>query len=258
MGNGRLEPTDLRFRVLVIEDTSSIARLVQSGLTMEGYSVDVAIDGRSALVAIRDRPPDLAVLDLTLHAIDGLEICRRIRSADKESDRPPLPILILTGRDGIGDRVTGLDAGADDYLVKPFAVNELVARVRALIRRARAHVALVGDGTVLKYGDLEIDTKSRTAQRSTRELHLTAREFDLLVFLLRHPNQVMTQDTIMTRVWGEDFYGESNVLAVVIGSLRRELEAEGSSRLIQTIRGVGYVVREEERRPRLEVSAAER
>lgn len=250
-------PSNARQRVLVIEDTSNIARLVQRGLSLEGYTVDVALDGRSALAAVRDRPPDLVVLDLSLPDIDGLEICRRIRAADEDSERPPLPILILTGRDGVVDRVAGLDAGADDYLVKPFAVDELIARVRALLRRIRAQGSIIGDGNVLAYGDLTIDTRGRTAERSSRSLHLTAREFDLLVFLLKHPNQVMTQDTIMTRVWGDDFYGESNVLAVVIGSLRRELEAEGSSRLIQTIRGVGYVVREEERRSDLELSAAE-
>jgi two-component system response regulator MprA len=247
-----------RQRVLVIEDATNIARLVQRGLALEGYLADVAIDGRSALAAVRDKPPDLVVLDLSLPDIDGLEICRRIRAADEESDHPPLPILILTGRDGVVDRVAGLDAGADDYLVKPFAVDELIARVRALLRRSLAQSTVIGDGGLLTYGDLTIDTRARTARRGTRMLQLTAREFDLLVFLLKHPNQVMTQDMIMNRVWGEDFYGESNVLAVVIGSLRRELEAEGSSRLIQTIRGVGYVLREGDRRADLELSAAER
>lgn len=232
-----------QFRVLVVEDTPSVARLVQRGLVLEGYLVDLAVNGKAALASARDQPPDLVVLDLTLPDIDGLEVCRRVRAADVAEERAPTPILMLTGRDAIGDRVAGLDAGADDYLVKPFDVSELVARVRALFRRAKATTPAFAHADVQRYADLTIDLRGRTATRGSRTLPLTAREFDLLVFLVRHQNQVMSQETIMSRVWGEDFYGESNVLAVVVASLRRELEACGEPRLIQTVRGVGYVLR---------------
>jgi two-component system, OmpR family, response regulator MprA len=231
------------FRVLVVEDAPSVARLVQRGLVLEGYLVDLATNGRAALTAARDQPPDLVVLDLSLPDIDGLEVCRRFRAADAVEERAPTPILMLTGRDAIGDRVAGLDAGADDYLIKPFDVSELIARVRALFRRARATAPAFVHADTLRFADLSVDLRGRVATRGSRTLQLTAREFDLLVFLMRHQNQVMSQETIMSRVWGEDFYGESNVLAVVVASLRRELEAGGEPRLIQTVRGVGYVLR---------------
>jgi two-component system response regulator MprA len=234
-------------RVLVVEDTPTAARVVQRGLVLEGYLVDVAFSGRSALAAIRDHPPDLIVLDLMLPDIDGLEVCRRIRAVDAAEDRAPTPILMLTGRDAVGDRIAGLDAGADDYLVKPFDVSELIARVRALFRRAKATTPAFLHADIHRFADLTIDPRARTAMRGDRVLQLTAREFDLLAFLMRHQNQVMTQETIMARVWGEDFFGESNVLAVVVASLRRELEACGEPRLIQTVRGVGYVLRPEDR-----------
>jgi two-component system response regulator MprA len=242
-------------RVLVVEDTPTAARLVQRGLVLEGYLVDVASTGRAALGAIRDHPPDLVVLDLTLPDIDGLEVCRRVRAVDAAEERPPTPILMLTGRDAVGDRVAGLDAGADDYLIKPFDVSELIARVRALFRRAKATTPAFVHADIHRFADLTFDPRARTAKRGERVLQLTTREFDLLAFLMRHPNQVMTQETIMARVWGEDFFGESNVLAVVIASLRRELEACGEPRLIQTIRGVGYVLRPEDRRAEAEVAA---
>jgi two-component system, OmpR family, response regulator MprA len=233
------------FRVLVIEDALTAARVVQRGLVLEGYLVDLAADGRSGLAVVRDRPPDLVVLDLILPDMDGLEVCRRIRAVDAAEERPPTPILMLTGRDAVGDRVAGLDAGADDYLIKPFDVSELIARVRALFRRAKATTPAFLHADVQRVADLTVDLRARTAVRGSRALQLTAREFDLLAFLMRHLNQVMTQETIMARVWGEDFYGESNVLAVVVASLRRELEACGEPRLIQTVRGVGYVLRPE-------------
>jgi two-component system response regulator MprA len=240
-------PTERRLRVLVVEDAPTVARLVQRGLLLEGYLVDLAADGRVALASIRDRPPDLVVLDLSLPDIDGLDVCRRVRIADAAEERAPTPILILTGRIAVGDRVAGLDAGADDYLVKPFAVDELIARIRALLRRSKGTTPAFVHADGLRSGDLMIDLRARTATRGERPLQLTAREFDLLVCLVRHSNQVLSQDAIMTRVWGEDFYGESNVLAVVVASLRRELEAGGEARLIQTIRGVGYVLRPENR-----------
>jgi two-component system response regulator MprA len=247
MTEGLPEQDAEMFRVLVVEDTPTAARLVQRGLVLEGYLVDVASNGRAALAAIRDHPPDLLVLDLMLPDIDGLEVCRRVRAADAAEERPPTPILMLTGRDAVGDRIAGLDAGADDYLVKPFDVAELVARVRALFRRAKATTPAFVHADVHRFADLTIDSRARTATRGNRMLQLTAREFDLLAFLMRHQNQVMSQEMIMSRVWGEDFYGESNVLAVVVASLRRELEACGEPRLIQTVRGVGYVLRPEER-----------
>jgi two-component system, OmpR family, response regulator MprA len=235
-----------RSRVLVVEDAPNVARLVQRGLVLEGYAVELASEGRAALATMRDHPPDLVVLDLTLPDLDGLEVCRRIRAADAADERAPIPILMLTGRDAVGDRVAGLEAGADDYLIKPFAVDELIARVRALLRRAKGTAPAFAHADTLRYDDLTVDLRARGATRGPRPLQLTTREFDLLVCFLRHPNQVLTQDAIMQRVWGEDFYGESNVLAVVVASLRRELEAGGEPRLIQTVRGVGYVLRSEE------------
>ncbi|HEX5499749.1 MAG TPA: response regulator transcription factor [Thermomicrobiales bacterium] len=236
--------------VLVVEDTPEIARLIRRSLMLEGYQVDVAEDGRSALAAIRDQPPDLIVLDLMLPDIDGIEITRRVRALEEADHLLPLPILMVTALDDIQDRVSGLDAGADDYLPKPFAIPELVARVKALLRRsthARDAGAGLGSadrlGDVLRYEDLTMDFTARTVARGERPVALTAREFDLLSLFMRHPNQVMTHQQLMQRVWGDDFFGESNVLAVTIGAVRRALEEGGERRLIQTVRGVGYVLR---------------
>jgi two-component system response regulator MprA len=229
-------------RILLVEDEPSISGFVRRGLIFEGYDVEVVEDGRRALEEIFDRPPDMIVLDLMLPGVDGIEITRRLRAAeDEESGR--IPILMLTARDSVADRVSGLDAGADDYLVKPFDFEELLARVRALLRRTQP-AAPENRHEELKYADLTLDVGSRTVQRGDREIELTPREFDLLALFLRNPNQVLTRSTLMQRVWGEDFYGESNVLEVVVGNLRRSLEAEGEDRLIQTVRGVGYVLRQ--------------
>jgi len=228
-------------RVLVVEDEPGIAGFIRRGLIFEGFGVEVATDGTAALAAIADTPPDAVVLDLMLPGVDGLEVLRRIRAAEVAEGRPALPVLLLTARDAVADRVTGLGAGADDYLVKPFAFEELVARVRAVLRRAGA-----GDrppSQAWRFEDLTLDLGARTAQRGERVVDLTTREFDLLALLLRHPNQVLPRATIMERVWGPDFYGDSNVLEVFIASLRRALEADGEPRLIQTVRGVGYVLR---------------
>jgi two-component system, OmpR family, response regulator MprA len=233
-------------RVLVVEDTPEIVRLVQRSLLLEGHQVDVATDGRAALAAVRDQPPELILLDLMLPDINGIEICRRIRSMEDAAGLAPTPILMLTALDAVTDRVSGLEAGADDYLPKPFAITELLARVKALLRRAQAGApaALVGPSTeTLRYEDLTLDAGSRIVTRGEREVRLTAREFDLLHFFMRHPNQVLTHDTLMKRIWGDDFFGESNVLAVTIAAVRRALEAEGETRLLQTVRGVGYVLR---------------
>lgn len=229
-------------RLLVVEDEPSISGFVRRGLIFEGYGVEVAVTGRAALDAVRDRPPDLIVLDLMLPEVDGVEVTRRVRAAEEADDRPRVPILMLTARDAVADRVAGLETGADDYLVKPFDFDELLARVRALLRRAKPD-ADRKPAEVLAFLDLAMDVSSRTVTRAGFEIELTAREFDLLGMFLRHPNQVLTRSTLMQRVWGEDFYGESNVLEVVIGNVRRSLEIDDLPRIIQTVRGIGYVLR---------------
>ncbi len=230
-------------RLLVVEDEPGIAGFVRRGLLFEGFAVDVAVDGRAALAAVRDAPPDLIVLDIMLPGIDGIEVTRRVRAAEAGEGRPPVPILMLTARDAVPDRVGGLEAGADDYLVKPFAFDELLARVRALLRRSRSATAAVAPFETLRFADLALDPGSRTVSRGDRPVQLTTREFDLLTLFLRNPNQVLPRQLVMDRIWGEDFYGDSNVLEVFVANLRRALEASGEPRLIQTVRGVGYVLR---------------
>jgi len=226
--------TTARARVLVVDDDPKILSLLRRGLSSEGYQVSTAKDGLGALTAARDELPDLVVLDVMLPGLDGLEVCRRLRAGDED-----VPILMLTARDTVPDRVAGLDAGADDYLVKPFAFDELLARVRALLRRTRT-----GEGEVYRYADLAIDPATREVRRGDRTIELTAREYDLLEFMTRHARQVFSRETIFERVWGSDFMGESNVIDVVVMRLREKLEAEGEPRLIQTVRGVGYTLRE--------------
>ncbi len=229
-------------RLLVVEDEPSISGFVRRGLIFEGYDVQVAETGRAALEAIRDRSPDLIVLDLMLPEVDGIEVTRRVRAVEEADDRPRVPILMLTARDAVADRVAGLETGADDYLVKPFDFDELLARVRALLRRTKPD-AERKPAEPLAFMDVTMDVASRTVTRAGYEIELTAREFDLLGMFLRHPNQVLTRHTLMQRVWGEDFYGESNVLEVMIGNLRRSLEVDDLPRIIQTVRGIGYVLR---------------
>ena len=221
-------------RVLVIEDEDRIRQFLQRGLTYENYRVDVAADGATGLSLARENPPDMVILDWMLPGLDGLEVCRRLRAAG------PMPILMLTAKDAVGDRVAGLDAGADDYLVKPFAFDELLARMRALLRRAAP-----SQPEVLHFADLTLDTGTRQAFRAERPIELTAKEYELLELFMRHPRQVLTREVIFDRVWGYDFGGESNIIEVYVRYLRQKTEAGGEKRLVHTVRGVGYVLRED-------------
>jgi two-component system response regulator MprA len=220
-------------RILIIEDDPAILKVLQRGLAYEGYTVDVATDGRTGLNLAHDHHPDLVILDWMLPGMDGLEVCRRLRL------QGGLPILMLTAKDTIQDRVQGLDAGADDYIVKPFNLDELTARIRALFRRTQ-----VERNQVYQFADLTMDSDSRQVTRGKRLVPLTAKEYELLELFLRHPRQVLTREIIFDRVWGYDFGGESNVLEVYIRYLRQKLELENESRLIHTVRSVGYVLRE--------------
>ncbi|HNB51579.1 MAG TPA: response regulator transcription factor [Anaerolineales bacterium] len=222
-------------RILVIEDDEAILRFLRRGLAYEGYIVDTATDGQSGLALARDHPPDLVVLDWMLPGLDGLEVCRRLRAGG------PVPILMLTAKDTIHDRVQGLDAGADDYMVKPFDLDELLARTRALMRRAQPNRP-----KVLRFADLSLDTGTRQAARGDRVISLTAKEYELLELFLRHPRQVMTRDMIFDHVWGYDFGGESNIIEVYVRYLRQKLETNSETRLLHTVRGMGYVLRESE------------
>jgi two-component system response regulator MprA len=221
-------------RVLVVDDDPAVSGALNRALRLEGYEVTLAGDGAQALEEIAVRPPDAVVLDIGLPTIDGLDVCRRLRAADNDT-----PVLMLTARDAINDRVQGLDAGADDYLVKPFALAELLARLRALLRRRPED-----SGEELHFADLHLDPVTREARRGDRPFTLTRIEFDLLELLLRHPRQVLTRELILDRVWGYTFDSGTNSLAVYVGYLRRKTEAGGEPRLIHTARGVGYVLRE--------------
>ncbi len=222
-------------RILVVDDERSVREAVARALTLEGYAVEQAADGEEALAMVRDRPPDAVVLDVLMPRVDGLEVCRRMRAA---GDRTP--VLMLTARDAVADRVAGLDAGADDYLVKPFALAELMARLRALFRRSLAG----GEDQPLRFAGLALDPRTYEASRDGRPLELTRTEFRLLELFLRHPRQVLTREVIFDRVWGYDFGPASNSLEVYVGYLRRKTEADGEPRLLHTVRGVGYVLRE--------------
>ncbi|MGI9558027.1 MAG: response regulator transcription factor [Solirubrobacterales bacterium] len=223
-------------RVMVVDDEPAVRSSIERALKLEGYDVRTAPDGKEALRELAVHPPDAMVLDVLMPEVDGLEVCRRMRSA---GDRTP--VLMLTARDAISDRVDGLDAGADDYLVKPFALEELLARLRALVRRADP--AAEGNG-ILAFEDLSLDPATREVRRDGREIELTKTEFSLLELFLNHPRQVLTRTQIFEAVWDYDFGPRSNALEVYVGYLRRKTEEGGEPRLIQTVRGVGYALRQ--------------
>lgn len=222
--------------ILVVDDDRKITDMLRRTLAYEGYGVVTAATGQEALETAQRQPLDLIVLDWLMPGVQGIEVARRLRAAADQT-----PILMLTARDAIEDRVAGLDSGADDYLVKPFAPAELLARVRALLRRTEPS----GREKALGYADLSLDPVTRETRRAARAFALTPTEFELLHYLLRHPRQVLTRDRLLQSVWGYDFEGNGNILEVYIGYLRTKTEAGGEPRLIQTVRGVGYVLREE-------------
>ena len=222
-------------RILVVDDEPSVRDAVERALRLDGHEVELAENGERALRIVSEAPPDALVLDVLMPRVDGIQVCKRIRGS---GDRTP--ILMLTARDSIGDRVSGLDAGADDYLVKPFALDELLARVRALLRRARPE----DESAPLRFADLTLDPAACEVRRGERRVDLTRTEFLLLELLMRHPRQVLPRSTIFEHVWGYDFGASSNSLEVYVSYLRRKLEAGGEPRLVQTVRGVGYVLRE--------------
>ena len=220
--------------ILVVEDETKLARFIELELEYEGYQVTVANDGFVGLAAARELDLDLILLDWMLPGISGPEICRRLRHTGSK-----VPIIFLTAKDEVSDRVAGLDAGADDYLVKPFSIEELLARIRAHLRRQDSEPS-----ELLEFADLRLNRSTREVYRGERPIEFTAKEFDLLEYLMSHPRQVLTRDQILERVWGYDFMGDSNIIEVYIRYLRLKLEAEQEKRLIQTVRGVGYVLRE--------------
>ena len=221
-------------RVLVVDDDPGIGDSLERALRREGYDVGLAQDGEAALRCVAERAPDAIILDVAMPRLDGLSVCRRLRSEGNH-----VPILVLTARHSLGDRVAGLDAGADDYVVKPFALEELLARLRALLRRA----APANGSDALALGGLELDPRARTVTRAGHAIELTRTEYELLELFLRNQGQVLTRELIFDRVWGYDFGNTSNSLDVYIGYLRRKTELEGLPRLIHTVRGVGYVAR---------------
>jgi two-component system, OmpR family, response regulator MprA len=224
-------------RILVVDDDQAVRDSLRRSLTFNGYEVELASDGLGALESIARQRPDAVVLDVMMPRLDGLETCRRLRSAGED-----VPVLVLTARDAVSDRVGGLDAGADDYLPKPFALEELLARLRALLRRT--HSGYGPDDDVVAFGDLTLDPGTREVYRGDRSIRLTRTEFNLLELLLRHPRQVLTRNQILEEVWGYDFPTTANSLEVYVGYLRRKTEEKGEPRLIHTVRGIGYTLRE--------------
>jgi DNA-binding response OmpR family regulator len=219
--------------ILIIEDEANLARFIELELTCEGYQVSIAPDGLTGLTQARESSPDLILLDWMLPGLEGVEVCQRLRDTGEQ-----VPIIFLTAKDEISERVRGLDAGGNDYVVKPFSIEELLARIRAHLRPTATETS-----TVLHFDDLSLNTQTREVSRGKRAIELTVKEFDLLEYLLSHPHQVLTREQILERVWGYDFMGDSNIIEVYVRYLRLKLEAEGDPRLIQTVRGVGYVLK---------------
>jgi len=228
--------------ILVIDDDEKITSMLRRGLAFEGYTVRTARNGTEGLRALREEEPDLVVLDIMMPGVDGWEVCRRLREAGSR-----VPVLMLTAKDEVGDRVRGLDTGADDYLVKPFALEELLARVRALLRRSGGPdpSAAPAEHARLTFEDLTLNPETREAYRGDRAIELTAKEYELLHLFLSNPRRVLSRDMLMDKIWGYDYSGESNVLEVYVAMLRNKLEEGGEKRLIQTVRGAGYVLRGE-------------
>ncbi|KYC42318.1 two-component system response regulator [Scytonema hofmannii PCC 7110] len=220
--------------ILLVEDEVKLARFVELELNSEGYKVSVAHDGITGLTLARESSPDLAILDWMLPGLTGLELCRRLRATGNK-----VPVILLTAKDEVSDRVAGLDAGADDYVVKPFSIEELLARIRAHLRRTQET-----EEDLLQFEDLKLNRTTREVFRGNRAIELTAKEFDLLEYLLSHPRQVFTRDLILEKVWGYDFMGDSNIIEVYVRYLRLKLEENNEKRLIHTVRGVGYALRE--------------
>jgi DNA-binding response OmpR family regulator len=220
--------------ILLVEDEIKLARFIELELQSEGYRVTVAHDGMSGLSLVRESEPDLAILDWMMPGLTGVELCRRLRSTGIK-----IPVILLTAKDEVGDRVTGLDAGADDYLVKPFSIEELLARIRAHLRRTQET-----DTDLVQFEDLSLNRRTREVHRGQRSIDLTAKEFDLLQYLMSHPRQVFTREQILENIWGYDFLGDSNIIEVYVRYLRLKLEQDSEKRLIHTARGVGYSLRE--------------
>jgi DNA-binding response OmpR family regulator len=220
--------------ILLVEDEVKLARFIQLELDSEGYQISVAHDGLTGLTLARESPPDLVILDWMMPGMTGIEVCRRLRATGSK-----VPVILLTAKDEVSDRVAGLDAGADDYVVKPFSIEELLARVRAHLRRTHEE-----NPDFLQFGELSLNRRTREVFQQGRAIELTAKEFDLLDYLMTNPRQVITRDQILEKVWGYDFMGDSNIIEVYVRYLRLKLEDQGEKRLIQTVRGVGYVLRD--------------
>lgn len=220
-------------KILLIEDDIKLAQFIEMELSCEGYEVSMAHNGLDGLTQARTSPPDIIILDWMMPGASGVEICRRLRSTGSK-----VPIILVTAKDEISDRVAGLDAGADDYIIKPFSIEELLARIRSHLRRTKEE-----DRNLLQFEDLSLNRLTREVFRLGYAIELTVREFELLEYLMTHPHQVMTRDLILEHVWGYDFGGDSNVIEVYVRTLRQKLEVNQTSRLIQTVRGIGYVLR---------------
>jgi two-component system response regulator MprA len=241
-GDGSQPVEGQRLRVLVVDDEQSIVDFIRLGMRYEGFQVDHAGDGYAGLDLAQRLQPDVVILDIMLPGLDGLEVCRRLRTGEATAN---IPILMLTAKDEVQDRVVGLESGADDYLAKPFEFEELLARVRALLRRQQRILAAGGPGgRVLRLGDLSLDEAAREVKRGDRLVELTTTEYNLLHLFMTHPRQVLDRQTILNRVWGYDFMGETNIIEVYVRYLREKIEDDPSApRLIQTVRGVGYVLK---------------